>query len=251
MAHTERFTGRVADYVRYRTRYPAQVLDHLAQYCGLLPDQLIADVGAGTGMLAELFLSHGNPVVAVEPNAEMRAACVELEAAWPKLRVLDGTAEATGIADAFVDMISAGRAFHWFEPVATRQEFRRILRPGGWVVLVASGRLRDQTPQSIAYEAILREHGTDYEVHRTRYDIEDALATFFAGGRRLHFEIPTLSQLTLEALLGQTQSLSVTPQPGQPGYEGMQAALRAHFDRWAQQGILIVPNICYVNCGQF
>src|SRR4051812_50109227 len=71
--HTQRFTGRAEDYDRYRQRYPADtVLDRLRNWCGLTPSWRIADIGAGTGMLAEGFLAHGKPVIAVEPNPDMR-----------------------------------------------------------------------------------------------------------------------------------------------------------------------------------
>ena len=71
---TTRFSSRVADYVKYRPHYPLEILDLLAESCGLTPDSVIADFGSGTGILAKLFLENGNPVIGVEPNQEMREA---------------------------------------------------------------------------------------------------------------------------------------------------------------------------------
>src|ERR1700761_4051618 len=97
--NTERFTGRVAEYARYRERYdPQVVLPLLREWCGLTPEWTVADVGAGTGMLAEVFLANGNRVIAVEPNAEMRAACARELANEPRLEIVAGTGEATGLA---------------------------------------------------------------------------------------------------------------------------------------------------------
>src|SRR5256886_13365351 len=70
----QRFSNRVADYIRYRPGYPSAVLDLLRAECGLRPGQVIADVGSGTGFLSELFLKNGNRVFAVEPNEAMRLA---------------------------------------------------------------------------------------------------------------------------------------------------------------------------------
>jgi len=39
-----------------------------------MPGALVADIGAGTGLLAELFLKNGYRVLGVEPNREMRQA---------------------------------------------------------------------------------------------------------------------------------------------------------------------------------
>src|SRR6516162_3929547 len=71
---TRRFSSRVEDYVKYRPGYPEAVLEILKAHCGLAPAWVVADIGSGTGLLTELFLRHGNPVLAVEPNPEMRAA---------------------------------------------------------------------------------------------------------------------------------------------------------------------------------
>jgi SAM-dependent methyltransferase len=249
--HTERFTGRVQEYERYRLRYPAAVMEILTARCGLRREHMVVDVGAGTGMLAELFLEHGNAVVAIEPNDDMRAACERLASLWPGLLAAKATAEATGLNDASMDFVAAGRAFHWFDQARTKKEFRRILRPGGWVVLVSNGRVRGESPVSIAYEDVLREHGTDYAANRERYEIESRVEDFFAGGEMFRDEINGEQHLTLEELLGQTQSLSVAPEPGHAKYAGMQRALCEYFDRWAVDGVVTMPTVCKVAGGRF
>jgi ubiquinone/menaquinone biosynthesis C-methylase UbiE len=248
---TERFTGRAEDYDRYRTRYPAAVIDVLIEHCALRREDYVADIGAGTGMLAALFLSHGNAVVAVEPNDDMRASCEKLAMAWPGLTIKNGTAEATGLEDASVDIVAAGRAFHWFDLERTKPEFQRILKPGGWVVLVSNGRVRDDSPLSVAYEALLREHGTDYAANRERYDIGPKVEKFFAGGELFRKEISGEQRLTFEELVGQTQSLSVTPEPGHVKFEGMQRALKKFFDKWQEAGVLVMQTVCRIALGRF
>jgi ubiquinone/menaquinone biosynthesis C-methylase UbiE len=249
--HTERFTGRVEDYERYRTRYPAAVIDVLVERCGLQREHHVADIGAGTGMLAELFLEHGNAVVAVEPNDDMRAACERLASAWPGLTVKKGTAEATGLEDASMDFIAVGRAFHWFDLEKTKPEFQRILKPGGWVVLSSHSRSRDDSAQSVAYEAMLREHGKDYVENCERYEIAPRVDAFFAGGELFRVETKDEQKLTLEELIGQTQSYSVSPEPGHAKYEGMQRALREFFEKWQAGGVVAMKMVCKVACGRF
>jgi ubiquinone/menaquinone biosynthesis C-methylase UbiE len=249
--NTERFTGRVEDYERYRTRYPDTLIAILEKRCGLKREHLIADIGAGTGMLAELFLEYGNAVVAIEPNDDMRTACERLATAWPGLTVKKATAEATELEDASVDLIAAGRAFHWFDLERTKVEFQRILRPHGWVAMVSNSRMRDDSPISIAYEALLREHGTDYEENRKRYEVAPKIDAFFAGGELFREEVYGEQLLTLEAFMGQTQSLSVAPAPGQEKYEGMQSALRRFFSDWERGGVVSIRTVCRVACGRF
>jgi SAM-dependent methyltransferase len=248
---TERFTGRVGDYERYRLRYPGDVIRILKERCGLGREQLVADIGAGTGMLADVFLENGNAVVAVEPNDEMRAACERLATVWPGLIVKKATAEATGLENGSVDLIAVGRAFHWFDLKKVRVEFERILRPGGWVVLVSNSRVRDDSPVSVAYEAVLREYGTDYPANRERYEIAAKVDAFFAEGEMFREESYGEQKLTLEELVGQTQSYSVTPAPGHEKFEGMQSALRKFFSEWERDGVVVMKTVCKVTGGRF
>ena len=212
---------------------------------------LVADIGAGTGMLAEVFLENGNAVVAVEPNDEMRAACERLATVWPGLIVKKATAEATGLENSSVDLIAVGRAFHWFDLEKVRVEFERILRPGGWVALVSNSRVRDDSPISVAYEVVLREHGTDYAENRERYEIAARVDAFFAGGEMFREESFDEQRLTLEELIGQTQSYSVTPPPGHEKFEGMQSALRRFFNEWSRDGVVVMKTVCKVTGGRF
>jgi len=96
---TSRFSGRVESYRLHRPGYPPQIVDLLARECGVGKQSLIADVAAGTGLLAEVFLARGYKVLAVEPNQQMREACATLTSRYPQMRCVDGTAETTGLAD--------------------------------------------------------------------------------------------------------------------------------------------------------
>jgi SAM-dependent methyltransferase len=243
--HADRFTGRVEDYERYRMRYPAAVLGVLRERCGLRPEDVVADIGAGTGMLAELLLEAGNRVVAVEPNAEMRAACERLCGRYPHLTVVDAAAEVTGLASGSIDLVTVGRAFHWFDQAKALAEFQRILKPGGWVALISNRRSHDESAQARAYEAILMEHGTDYAQVRGSYRSYAGLAPYGDAGR-FEVKIPGEMRLTRQDFLGQTQSLSITPMPGHPKYDAMQRALHEFFATWSKDGVLTLETVCEV-----
>src|SRR5580700_1693997 len=88
----QRFSNRVADYVRYRPGYPAATLDILRSECGLRPGHVVADIGSGTGFLSEIFLKNGNRVFGVEPNTEMRLAGEEYLAAYDGFSSIEGSA---------------------------------------------------------------------------------------------------------------------------------------------------------------
>jgi SAM-dependent methyltransferase len=253
--NTERFTGRAEDYELYRQRYPAEeVLGRLRAWCGLGPDWLVADVGAGTGMLAEVFLEGGNRVLAIEPNVDMRAACDRLRARWPRLEVIDATAEDTGLREGSIDMVAAGRSFHWFDKQRAPAEFRRILKvkPGGWVALVSQGRAHVASEPKVreqisAFERLLTEHGTDYKYMRSGYRVHDNLQEVFGPDAELHrARLPGTQQLDWPGFRGQMMSLSVVPREDHPNYAAFQRELRAYFDRHADDGVLTMPTTCYI-----
>jgi ubiquinone/menaquinone biosynthesis C-methylase UbiE len=250
MSNTERFTGRVANYDRYRQRYPAAaVLEQLTSWCGLQPDWTVADIGAGTGMLAEVFLQNGHRVLAVEPNEEMRAACERLASSWPRLTVLDGSAEATGLADASVDLVAAGRAFHWFDVPRALAEFRRVMRPQGWMTLISLGRAQAGDAQSTAFERVLRDHAIDPNYRGSGYRVPRDLQDLFASDyheTQIHGE----QQLEWDALLGSALSYSVTPNEDAPGYPAFVEALRSHFDTYAVAGTITMPTTCWITAGR-
>jgi len=250
---TTRFSDRVSDYERFRPGYPAQLLASLRASVGLDPTQRVADVGAGTGKLAELFLDHGNEVFAVEPNAEMRATGERRLGQRRSFHSLAGRAEATGLASASVDLVVVGQAFHWFDADAARAEFLRVLRPPARVALVWNDRRR-ATGFMAGYEALVARHGTDYA--RVRHDRigEDLIARFFEGARPRSprgaggaagagWRVERLSlqqRLDLEGLLGRLHSSSYLPAAGATGCAALRSDAERLFDGYARRGSVVV-----------
>src|SRR3954466_13171447 len=161
---TERFSNRVENYARYRPSYPRAVVECLRANCRLTERAVIADVGSGTGILAEMFLRNGNAVYGVEPNRQMREAGERLLREYERFQSVAGTAEETTLAQASVDFVTAGQAFHWFDQAQAKAEFKRILKPPGWVALVWNERPENSTPFAQEYGRLLRSYATDYEL---------------------------------------------------------------------------------------
>jgi len=175
----ERFSNRVENYVKYRPDYPREIVRYLAANCGLTRESIVADVGCGTGISCRMFLENGNRVFGVEPNAAMRAAAVKQLAEFPWFIVVDGTSEATTLEDDSIDMVVAAQAFHWFDPDRTRPEFKRILKPGGHIVLIWNERQLDTTPFLIEYEKFLLKYANDYGNVRHENIADAELRGFF------------------------------------------------------------------------
>jgi SAM-dependent methyltransferase len=235
---TLRFSSRVTDYVRYRPSYPAEIITLLETDCALTPASIVSDIGSGPGLLAELFLKYGCEVWCVEPNVEMRTAGEKLLAGFGRFRSVNGRAEESRLADASVDLITAGQAFHWFDPVLSRREFRRVLRPPASVVLVWNERLASGDPFLEGYESLLHTYAPDYGRVDHRQVDGKAMDAFFGGGRWKLHTLPNEQVFDFEGVIGRLHSSSYAPQPGAAGYHAMVRELKLLFDRSHSGGLV-------------
>ncbi len=245
-----RFNGRVESYRRYRPGYPAEIVDLLMRQCRLRNDAMVGDIAAGTGLLSEIFLAAGFAVTAVEPNAEMRAACSELKEQYNKLQVVAGTAEATGLADRSVDLVTAAQAMHWFDLERTRREFLRILKPGGWCAAIYNTLRSEGDALHVGLEGIQREFGIDYLSVRQQLVSDERLAEFYAPAEMKYVMFPNARTLTEEALEGRILSASYMPQPGDARFEEMIAAIKRLFAENQSGGMVTVRYDCVMRYAQ-
>jgi SAM-dependent methyltransferase len=237
---TTRFSGLAALYAQCRPDYPQEAVDFIMTRCGLGPESLLVDVGCGTGISSRLFARRGVRVLGIEPNADMRAraASEPLPAGCPQPIYQDGRAEATGLADGSADVVLAAQAFHWFESAAALREFARILKPGGWVVLVWNE--RDETdPFTAVYGAAVRatRDAAAVEGPRGRAGVALLESPEFEAGERVVFRHAQV--VDQDGLLGRAFSASYAPrEPAE--VEKFAASLRAAFDRFQSDGKVVL-----------
>jgi SAM-dependent methyltransferase len=243
----QRFNGRAADYSQFRERYdPDILLPRLRAWCGLLPSWLIADIGAGTGMLADVFLANGNQVLAVEPNAEMRTACMASHAG-SRLEVFAASAEATSLPSQSIDLVCAGRAFHWFDVDRSMREFCRILKPDGWFLSVAFGRAEEGTAANIDVREMLRSF--------SKAGTHDASAKYarltdYLRRDRHHEEIEGTMRLSNEEFRGLLRSISTAPLPEEPRFLEFQHEIDRLYLQHAQGGYISLATGYWINVGR-
>lgn len=236
---TTRFSNRADDYARYRPGYPRAVVELLQQECGLRREHVVADVGCGTGLLAERFCEFGNTVIGVEPNAAMRQAAQAYLARFPNFRVVEGRAEQTSLPDATADFVAVGQAFHWFDPHATRREFQRILKPGGWVAIIWNDRRYGPSPFMVAYEALTRQYGRGYEEVKSLWD-NKRIDEFFGVSRYSKVNFDNEQRLDCEGLVGRMLSASYMPPRDDPSFPAMMHEMRRLFDDYQRDGVVCV-----------
>jgi SAM-dependent methyltransferase len=228
------FDLRASLYERGRPDYPVAAVNALLAGLGDSDGIRIADMGAGTARLARLFVARGCRVVAVEPNAEMRAAAPALAG----LEWVAASAEEAGLPDDSLDLITVAQAFHWLEPQRALPEFRRMLVPGGRLAVIWNDR-RVESDFEREYQAVLRELKPPARRDSSPKDSTEALRG------TAWFEDPELSvfahehAMSAEVLLARTLSLSYAPVEAAARASLGRRLRRLHAERADAQGLVV------------
>lgn len=129
--------GKTAeDYSKHRAGFPAAFFDRLATLGLGRPGQRLLDVGTGTGTLARGFAQRGCQVTGLDPSESMMAQAKQLDhEAGVAVNYIVGEAEETHLPAHSFDIVTAGQCWHWFDRPRAAQEVRRLLVPGGRLVI--------------------------------------------------------------------------------------------------------------------
>ena len=246
------FSSKVSDYAASRPDYPAALFEALHVACHLKPNVVVADVGAGTGLLTQGLLERGYTVTAVEPSDSMRAAADHtLAARFKRYRSASGTAEHLPLPDASADLITAAQAFHWFDVAAARAEFLRVLKPQGQVALIWNDRVLTD-PLHVALDLIFAQYGGAKRGALLAHEERGQVPAFFGSCTPQQLTWPHEHRLSEEGLLSLVFSRSYMPvRDSEPGHQASQV-VRDVYHRLAHKDGLDVryTTVAMVGCPQ-
>ncbi|HEU5159973.1 MAG TPA: methyltransferase domain-containing protein [Streptosporangiaceae bacterium] len=167
--------GRLAGRFMVWTNKQGEV----AGLLGVRPGDRVLEVGYGGGALVRLLARRvGDGLVCgVDPSPDMRDLAVRRNrraVAAGRLDLRVGTAAATGFPDAAFDhVVTVNTVGLWPDLEAGLRELRRVIRPGGDVVIAWHG---GRAPTRIGRRLLLPESAL--------VRVRDALAAFFAEVER-------------------------------------------------------------------
>lgn len=130
------FQNKSIIYEQYRPDYPGDLIQILKLKSFLKDDDCIAEFGCGTGKLTTLLLNNGNKVYGVEPDDEMFDY---LQKKFSKKQIFclyNTNAENSCLPGNSFDVIISAQAFHLFDVNQARDEFYRIIKKGGYILLL-------------------------------------------------------------------------------------------------------------------
>jgi len=235
MDPTHVFSTKAALYARYRWDYAAEAIQTLLDVTRLSSESCVADIGAGTGILAAHLAGRVRQLYVVEPNVAMRQMATRALASYPSCHVVDGRAEATGLPDHSVELITAAQSIHWFEPGPTKREFARILRPGGWLAILRNYGTDGGLGTAVA--GIFAGH-EDADTEALMVGRDTPASTYYGGAPLLTQTFPFTTRRDWDAFIGSLSTTSSAPDEDSPSYARFVRAAHRVFDRFACDGIL-------------
>ena len=234
----ELFSRKADNYAKYRWDYSLDAVRAIFDITHIGLQSSVADIGAGTGILTKHFIGKVKTIYAIEPNPEMRKLAEKNFFGKKDCIVVPGSAEATTLPDQWINLITVAQAIKWFDPIRSRHEFMRIMKPGGWL-------------------AILSNYGTDLEleaeierISTSDYGVDLSIISslperqppqFYYGNddfRKLKFSFSVKNNW--ESYIGALLSSSFIPDEDHPLYPKFELAVREVFDHHCHDGILEV-----------
>lgn len=232
MANESQFTGK-AGFYSGRPHYPQECIDYLVDKLELTNDSVIADIGAGTGILTKTFLDIGYTVYAVEPNDDMFLELQKNLSGYPNAKLLQATAENTNILTNTCDAVVVGTAFHWFDKEKFRTECKRILKGHKYIAIL---RISNNTNA---------DKELDKARHYTEQDLQSA-KEFFGDGFVEHICFEYFQIFDEERYVKNLLSSANAPLPGDVGFDDYVKKCKNTFNKYFRNKSANLPFA--VNC---
>lgn len=237
--NTTKFTGKSSAYVEARPGYVSELFDYLKDELGVNEQTIIADIGSGTGKLSQDLLKIAGTVYCVEPNDEMRQVAESLLHDQEGFISVKGSAEQTTLVDKCVDFILVGQAFHWFEPKSFKKECTRLLKDKGKVILVWNSRVKE-SEQIIENDEICKQYCKTFKGFSGGLE-EQMISDFFDGVYKIK-KVKNDLLFDKEKYMKRMMSASYSLTENDPNFTDYFIALEQFFDKYAENGILTMPN---------
>src|SRR5579884_1476387 len=174
------FRGTAPYYARFRPQYPPELIARLAAAARLDGSSRVLDLGSGPGHVALAVAAHAGEVVAVDPEPEMLE-----HVRGPNLRTVLGRAEDVDASWGRFDLVTAGRAFHWFDRALM---FERLPLVTSQLALLGDSILQSEA-QSLALDVAVDVLGEERAARRRDFYADVLAASPFGDVVELSAEV--------------------------------------------------------------
>lgn len=245
MNHTSRFDGKGEIYAKARPKYAAGLFDYLKNRMNIPGGSVFADIGSGTGIFAEQLLGCGYRVFAVEPNDDMRRKAEEKLGCCENFISVSGNDADMHLPDNSADCITAAQSFHWFDSEAFRKECRRVLKPGGRVLIVYNSR-DEKADCTKALAALRRKYNPEFHGFSNGISNETCM-DFFTGSCEI-FRSDNTQTYCRQDYINRVLSSSYSINENEESYGTYLREINEIFDSFSRDGYMTIPTetIAYI-----
>lgn len=249
MDYKQRFSSRVENYIKYRPGYPEEIIPILKNEIRFKKEEVVADIGSGTGISAKLFLENGNTVYGIEPNEPMRKAAEGWLNAYDKFISIHGSAEQTTLNDNSVDLIVCAQAFHWFDRAQAKLEFNRIAKNDAHLCLIWNDRKKKDAFQQ-DYEKLIQQYAIDYNEVSHRNISAEIISAFYNPNKFKEILLNYEQHFDLQGLIGRITSSSYMPNEGDENFPQLRNAIVDLFNSHKQNEMVTFAYDTFLYIGQ-
>lgn len=241
MDNSALFNQKASLYAAFRPLYNADGIKYLYDHKIVDKNDLITDIGAGTGILTRPFLEYGNKVIAIEPNQEMRTIAFAKLRGYENFHTISATAECTTLADYSIDVVIVGQAFHWFDTAAFKRECQRILK-GKKLVILMWNRKQQNCELEIERRKIRSKYCLANDKYNNNWHLREQAVKQFYNQNFCYKEFDNPIRNTYQEFIGRSLSDSRAPLPKSAEYIQYREELDSYFHKYSVEGRLIIPN---------
>ena len=242
------YSSKAEKYAKYRWDYSLQAIQAIFDVTNISENSYVADIGAGTGILTKHFTGKVKGVFAVEPNTEMLEIANKSLGHYSSFTAIIGSAEATTLPNSSADLIAVAQAIHWFDREPTRNEFLRIMKPGGWLAILRNYGTNEMLNKSIS-SISTKENGCIFPPHK-EMPRESSMDYYYGHGNVQRLSFSFSFQQNWDEFIGSLTSASYMPNEESSLYKNLEHAARNIFDEYSVDSWLTVNGETELYIGQ-
>lgn len=238
MDNTNRFDGKSELYENARPKYATELFEYLKSTLNIPVGSVFADIGSGTGIFTEQLLSYGYKVFAVEPNSDMLKKAEEKLSRNENFISVNGDDHNMNLPDRSVDYLTAAQAFHWFDPEPFKKECKRVLKPGGKVIIIYNSR-DEKADCTKALEELRYKYNSEF--HGFSNGISDKKCIAFFDGKCNIYRANNNQKYDRQRYINRLLSSSYSINESDERYPKYLKEIHRIFDMFSTNGFITVP----------
>jgi len=249
MDSTKLFNGKSKIYSAFRPHYSEEAICFLYEEKIIRKTDVIADIGAGTGILTQALLKRGNMVFAVEPNQEMLEEMARTLQTNKRAKLINATAEHIPLGQNTVDVITAAQSFHWFNMELFQKECKRLLGCNKNVILMWNRKVQNCVIE-LERKKIRAEYCTVEDNYNNDWQQREQAVYRFYNGACFYKSFDNPISNTYGEFMGRALSDSRAPFPETSAYKRYADALTTYFAQYSNGQLLTIPNETIIYWGK-